>query len=238
MTCCSLSACSIAAPLTPFQDWKIDLDSRPPAVVQVLVLKESSEMREVAVLEEPQASTPGSSPLDLISPSLPSQLGEAGQSKTKIKFTWRIENFVSFKDIMETRKIFSRYFKAGPCELRLGVYESFDTLCIYLESDALAGELERNFWVKYRQATPTSMAAEFTTCKGLEPCPGAFDTDGWVCYRASETVDYGVLAAPVWLQNSGAKPAAAGAHGVEGELHLHQVLEQQRPPVCQGLRHG
>lgn len=43
-----------------------------------------------------------------------------------------------------------RYFNAGPCELRLGVYESFDTLCIYLESDALAGDPERNFWVKYR----------------------------------------------------------------------------------------
>jgi hypothetical protein len=43
-----------------------------------------------------------------------------------------------------------RYFPAGPCELRLGVYESFDTLCIYLESDALVGDPERNFWVKYR----------------------------------------------------------------------------------------
>ena len=44
----------------------------------------------------------------------------------------------------------ARYFNAGPCELRLGVYESFDTLCIYLESDSLAGDPERNFWVKYR----------------------------------------------------------------------------------------
>ena len=51
-----------------------------------------------------------------------------------------------------------RYFPAGPCQLRLGVYESFDTLCIYLESDALVGDPERNFWVKYRcvcrQAAP------------------------------------------------------------------------------------
>ena len=46
----------------------------------------------------------------------------------------------------------ARYFNAGPCELRLGVYESFDTLCIYLESDSLAGDPERNFWVKYRCA--------------------------------------------------------------------------------------
>lgn len=49
--------------------------------------------------------------------------------------TWKVENFPSFKEIMETRKIFSRYFNAGKCELRLGVYESYDILCIYLESD-------------------------------------------------------------------------------------------------------
>ncbi len=30
------------------------------------------------------------------------------QQGKKIKFTWRIENFVAFKEIMETRKIFSR----------------------------------------------------------------------------------------------------------------------------------
>lgn len=35
-------------------------------------------------------------------------------------FTWKVENFLSFKDIMETRKIFSRFFQAGGCELRLG----------------------------------------------------------------------------------------------------------------------
>ena len=35
-------------------------------------------------------------------------------------FTWKVENFLSFKDIMETRKIFSKFFQAGGCELRLG----------------------------------------------------------------------------------------------------------------------
>jgi hypothetical protein len=34
--------------------------------------------------------------------------GPAAQGR-KIKFTWRIENFVAFKEIMETRKIFSRH---------------------------------------------------------------------------------------------------------------------------------
>lgn len=35
-------------------------------------------------------------------------------------FTWKVENFLSFKEIMETRKIFSKFFQAGGCELRIG----------------------------------------------------------------------------------------------------------------------
>lgn len=35
-------------------------------------------------------------------------------------FTWRVENFLAFKDIMETRKIFSKFFSAGGCDLRIG----------------------------------------------------------------------------------------------------------------------
>ncbi|KAL2243487.1 UNVERIFIED_CONTAM: AP-1 complex subunit gamma-2, partial [Sesamum indicum] len=34
-------------------------------------------------------------------------------------FTWKVENFLSFKEIMETRKIFSKFFQAGGCELRI-----------------------------------------------------------------------------------------------------------------------
>ncbi|XP_031377556.1 uncharacterized protein LOC116192981 isoform X2 [Punica granatum] len=68
-------------------------------------------------------------------------------------FTWKVENFLSFKEIMETRKIFSKFFQAGGCELRIGVYESFDTICIYLESDQSAGsDPDKNFWVRYRIA--------------------------------------------------------------------------------------
>ena len=37
-------------------------------------------------------------------------------------------------------------------ELRLGVYESSQTLCVYLESDALGATLEHNLWVKFRVA--------------------------------------------------------------------------------------
>lgn len=30
------------------------------------------------------------------------------ENEIKMRFSWRIENFVAFKEIMETRKIFSR----------------------------------------------------------------------------------------------------------------------------------
>ena len=36
-------------------------------------------------------------------------------------FTWKVENFFYFKEIMETRKIFSKFFQARGCELRIGV---------------------------------------------------------------------------------------------------------------------
>jgi len=64
----------------------------------------------------------------------------------------RLEDLSGSIAIVTMLMCLQRYFNAGPCELRLGVYESFDTLCIYLESDSLAGDPERNFWVKYRQA--------------------------------------------------------------------------------------
>lgn len=38
----------------------------------------------------------------------------------KGSFTWKVENFLYFKEIMETRKIFSKFFQACGCELRIG----------------------------------------------------------------------------------------------------------------------
>lgn len=45
---------------------------------------------------------------------------ETDNTGKKSSFTWKIENLMSFKDIMETRKIFSKFFQAGGCELRIG----------------------------------------------------------------------------------------------------------------------
>lgn len=63
-------------------------------------------------------------------------------------FAWRVENVGSFRDVMDTRKLFSRFFPAGGCDLRVGIYESFDKLCLYLETDTPAETSEDNFWVR------------------------------------------------------------------------------------------
>ena len=54
-----------------------------------------------------------------------------------VAFNWRVELFAAFKGVLETKKIYSRFFRAAPgVELRLGVYESWETLCVYVEPEA------------------------------------------------------------------------------------------------------
>uniref|UniRef100_A0A7N0T9N2 MATH domain-containing protein n=1 Tax=Kalanchoe fedtschenkoi TaxID=63787 RepID=A0A7N0T9N2_KALFE len=102
---------------------------------EVLILKETSTMQDFTK-QDAEAS-------NIISE----------KDGKRCSFSWKVENFLSFKEIMETRKIFSKFFEAGGCELRIGVYESFDTICIYLESDQSAGsDPDKNFWVRYRMA--------------------------------------------------------------------------------------
>lgn len=67
---------------------------------EVLILKETSIMQDFTTDQETESSN------------------NSGGGKMS-SFTWKVENFLSFKDIMETRKIFSRFFQAGGCELRL-----------------------------------------------------------------------------------------------------------------------
>ncbi|CAH2060983.1 unnamed protein product [Thlaspi arvense] len=100
---------------------------------EVLILKETSVTKNYV---EAESAT---------------SVSQIDNSVKKSSFTWKVENFLAFKEIMETRKIFSKFFQAGGCELRIGVYESFDTICIYLESDQSAGsDMDNNFWVKYK----------------------------------------------------------------------------------------
>ncbi|XP_019230325.1 PREDICTED: uncharacterized protein LOC109211257 isoform X2 [Nicotiana attenuata] len=122
---------------------------------EVLILKESSIIEELIDenIDQPKAGF---------------QLDKAVK---KISFTWKVENFFSFKEIMETRKIFSKYFQAGGCELRIGVYESFDTICIYLESDqSIGSDPEKNFWVKYRMAILNQKCQSKTVWKESSIC--------------------------------------------------------------------
>lgn len=71
---------------------------------EVLILKETSIMQEFT--DQDSESGNGSSS------------SEKGGKRSS--FTWKVENFMSFKEIMETRKIFSKFFQAGGCELRIG----------------------------------------------------------------------------------------------------------------------
>ncbi|KAG1363216.1 Ubiquitin carboxyl-terminal hydrolase 13 [Cocos nucifera] len=125
---------------------------------EVLILKETSIMQE-------------------FSDSTESELGGVGSGSQidaiwkRGSFTWRVENFLSFKEIMETRKIFSKFFQAGGCELRIGVYESFDTICIYLESDQSSGsDPDKNFWVRYRIAVVNQKNPAKTVWKESSIC--------------------------------------------------------------------
>lgn len=127
---------------------------------------------------------------------------------TRTQFTWRIENFPSFRDILETRKIFSRYFTAGGVDLRIGVYESFDTLCIYLESaDSVAASAtkdnaavgggasstqasDRNFWVKYRIAVLNQKHPESTEWKESAICTKTWNNSVLQFIKVSAMVDH------------------------------------------------
>lgn len=71
---------------------------------------------EVVILKE-ASITQDFTDQDMESSSAVSQVDKVGKRSS---FTWKVENFISFKEIMETRKIFSKFFQAGGCELRIG----------------------------------------------------------------------------------------------------------------------
>ncbi|KAF9625012.1 hypothetical protein IFM89_017061 [Coptis chinensis] len=122
---------------------------------EVLILKETSVMQEFSLQ-------------DMVPSNAGTQIEGVGKRGL---FTWKVENFLSFKEIMESRKIFSKFFQAGGCELRIGVYESFDTICIYLESDQSSGnDPDKNFWVKYRMAVVNQKISAKTVWKESSIC--------------------------------------------------------------------
>lgn len=158
-------------------------------MLQVLILKESCEVKLVplshdsakvqsSLLASHTGNTNNSNGTNnavavVDSPALCSQIPPG----KKLTFTWKIDNFLAFKEILETRKIFSKFFTVGGCDLRIGVYESFDTLCIYLESEAQsAGDpQEGSFWVQYRIAAVSQKKAELTEWKDSSICTRAWN---------------------------------------------------------------
>ena len=149
---------------------------------EVLILKESSELRANAPASELASLPSGAAPVPA-----------AAKGKVCASFAWRVENFGAFKEILETRKIFSRYFSAGGCELRIGVYESFDTLCIYLESEppGSGGALveARNYWVRYRIAVVHQRSPEKTTWRESSICTRTWNNSVLQFMKASEMVE-------------------------------------------------
>jgi hypothetical protein len=143
--------------------------------VQVLILKEACDVRLVPLSHDSAKvpmlmhNTTCAGDAAALCPAIP-----AGK---KLTFTWKIDNFLAFKEILETRKIFSKFFTVGGCDLRIGVYESFDTLCIYLESEAQsAGDpQEGSFWVHYRIAAVSQKKAELTEWKESSICTRAWN---------------------------------------------------------------
>lgn len=89
---------------------------------EVLILKETSIMQDFTDQETDSGSTHA----------------QAEGMEKKSSFTWKVENFLSFKEIMETRKIFSKFFQAGGCELRIGgwLFKSFP-YCIQIIAAAI-----------------------------------------------------------------------------------------------------
>jgi hypothetical protein len=121
---------------------------------------------------------------------------------------WKIDNFLAFKEILETRKIFSKFFTVGGCDLRIGVYESFDTLCIYLESEAQsAGDpQEGSFWVQYRIAAVSQKRAELTEWKDSSICTRAWNNSVLQFIKVPDMLNRYMPCKPCLPQQSFFKP--------------------------------
>ena len=170
---------------------------------EVLILKETATMQELSDEDSEICSSTSGCQIEA-SPKWPS-------------FTWKVENFLSFKEIMETRKIFSKFFQAGGCELRIGkanlstfmtctvvpnpylvltssqlagVYESFDTICIYLESDqSSVYDPDKNFWVHYKMAIVNQKTSAKTVCKESSICTKTWNNSVLQFMKISDMLD-------------------------------------------------
>ncbi|GMH39219.1 hypothetical protein BSKO_07117 [Bryopsis sp. KO-2023] len=140
---------------------------------EVLVLKESFEKRD-------RASLPGAS-------SLPPVAKDSSTSPSG--FLWRMDNFAGFREVMETRKIYSQYFKVGDCSLRIGMYDSFDMLCVYLESENSGTDPEDSFWVRFRIAVINQKYPSLTHWKESSLCTRTWSNSVLQLLKVSQLMD-------------------------------------------------
>ncbi|PWZ26419.1 hypothetical protein Zm00014a_027061 [Zea mays] len=70
------------------------------------------------------------------------------------------------------------------------VYESFDTICIYLESDQSSGyDPDKNFWVHYKMAIVNQKNSAKTVCKESSICTKTWNNSVLQFMKTSDMVD-------------------------------------------------
>ncbi|XVF48034.1 hypothetical protein PTKIN_Ptkin03bG0158100 [Pterospermum kingtungense] len=98
---------------------------------EVLILKETFKMQDI--------------------PELSNKLADKNGEKKRWSITWKVENFLSFKRILATQNIYSKYFQVDQLELRIGVRVLSDTIYAYLEcGPSVVNDPDKDFWVSYR----------------------------------------------------------------------------------------
>jgi hypothetical protein len=71
-----------------------------------------------------------------------------------------------------------------------GVYESFDTICIYLESDQPSGvDPDKNFWVHYKMAILNQKNSLKTVCKESSICTKTWNNSVLQFMKVSDILD-------------------------------------------------
>ncbi|KAJ6992560.1 uncharacterized protein [Populus alba] len=99
--------------------------------------------------------------------------------------TWKMENFLSFKEIMLSQRILSRFFEVGGCKLQIGIYQSSANICAYVGSDPLID----NFWVNYRITIVNQNDPAKSLCKESSLCTKAYFNADLQLMKVSDMLD-------------------------------------------------
>ncbi|CAK7345376.1 unnamed protein product [Dovyalis caffra] len=106
-------------------------------------------------------------------------------SDSACSVTWKMENFLSFKEIIQSRRIFSKFFEVGGCKLRIEIYQSSASICAYLGSDPSID----NFWVSYRITMVNQNDPAKSLCKESSLCIKAYFNADLQLMKVSDMLD-------------------------------------------------